>query len=371
MDKKKIGIVSYHSDPNYGTMLQAYALHKAINMLGVESEYINYKPCKCYTSFIFNFRVFITKKILHKKSSLTYWDTKQFKSTLKAFNAFHNQYIPCSQYYDIWTVKQSINKYSSFIVGSDQTWSPYMNRMGNTINFLEFVGTQGKKYSYAPSIGTTTVDNTYKQILRQKLVTFNKLSCREQKNAEMLKSLLGKKVEYVIDPTLLLNKNDWRQIAKPLSMPDQYILCYQLGDKECIMNYAEALGKEKGLPVYYVLCRPSHLNRPNLLSGIGPQEWLWLINNANYVVTDSFHGSVFCINFGVNFYSFTKREESESTLSNDNDRILLFLEELSLANRFKKDVDNSFESDIDFSKVHSQLEQLRQSSFAYLNSIIE
>lgn len=369
-----IGLVSYHSEPNYGTMLQAYALAKAIDMLGYKSEYILYrgitkKPWLKY--FIRKQLADVYHFVCPPKGEFEYFKTKEFHSILSRFDDFHRQFIPVSgQEYNIDTIGLSNNQYDSFIVGSDQTWSRYMNRLNSSINFLPFVEEKSKKKSYAPSIGSTHIEQDYITRLKDELSDFNSISCRERENCILLSKLLGRTVEYVVDPTLLLQPSDWDKIAINPGVKGGYILAYILGVKNCVSEYAECLGKEKGLPVYYILTRPEYLKKQRVLNSVGPREFVGLIKSASYVVTDSFHGSLFSINYGKNFYSFAKRAVSVDDLTYDNDRIISFLSELGLENRFKADTDIYFEQDIDYSAVLKKLSELRKFSWSYLKSIV-
>lgn len=369
----RVGLISYHSEPNYGTMLQAYALAKALDLLGVECEYLRYnnipKPSILYKCVRFIVRYFIPAKT----GAFDFFNTDAFKETKNAFTKFHDTHIPCSKVeYFSDTIKDSNPIYDLFIVGSDQTWSEYMNRFVTSANFLEFVSDSKKKASYAPSIGSLTISDSFKSRLILALASFQHLSCREAPNAKMLSKALEKDVKYVIDPTLLLSPDQWNELAVSPELPKKkYVLAYILGEKQCISDYAEELGKSYGLPVYYVLTRPMYLEKANCLTGVGPSEFIGLIRDAAYVVTDSFHGTAFCINYGTLVYSFTKRPSLSGEKSLDNDRIRLLLEEFDLGNRMKDDSDSSFEKDFDPKDYQKKLESFRNSSIDYLRTIVK
>ena len=371
----KIGIVSYHSEPNYGTMLQAYALAKAIDMLGYNCEYIQYRGITQKPWWKYHLHKAMAK-VYHlvwpAKEEFAYFQSKEFSSIIAKFSSFHRRFIPCSSIeYNIDTINQANERYDCFVVGSDQTWSRYMNRLSSSINFLPFVEDRSKKKSYAPSIGSTHIDKDFLSRLIKELADFEALSCREKENCEYLTPLLGKDVTYVVDPTLLLRPSEWDNISLLPEKRGGYILAYILGVKKCISDFAERLGKEKGLPVYYILTRPEYLTKEHVLDSAGPQEFIGYIKSASYIVTDSFHGSIFSINYGRNFYSFAKRSVALGDLTNDNDRIISFLTELQLANRFKSDDDISFEPDIDYRPVTEKLETLRETSWSYLKRILQ
>lgn len=369
---KKIGLVSYHREANYGTMLQAYALAEAIQKHGYKCEYIDYyeslkKPAlvliirKCVSTIYHLFR-------LPPSGEYGFFDTYEFRGIINAFKEFHKKYIPVSPlkyYYN--TLDEINNKYDYFIVGSDQTWSRSMNDTPYAINFLPFVKDVNKKRSYAPSIGTIHLEEDYKKFLIHHLKSFSYLSCRERPNCDFLSIAIGKEIHFVVDPTLLLCREDWNTISTPPNINIKYILAYILGTKQCVSEFAERLGKEKGLPVYYIITRPEYLNKENVLNNVGPSEFIGLIRNAEYIVTDSFHGTLFSINYGKNFYSFNKRNTNEGI---DNDRILVFLNELNLNDRFRIDDDYRLSPDIDYYKHEKVLKELRESSTKYLLSLL-
>ena len=218
-------------------------------------------------------------------------------------------------------------------------------------------------------MGTIHLDSDFKDTLIQELAKFSFASCRERPNCNALTPMIGHKIHYVVDPTLLLTKDDWNTIAIPPLIQGKYILAYILGTKKCISQFAEKIGREKSLPVYYIITRPEYLNKKNALNNVGPSEFLGLIRDAEYVVTDSFHGTIFSINYGVNFYSFNKRN-NEDRIS-DNDRISVFLEELELSDRFRQDDDARISPDINYNNSTIFLNKLRDMSMQYLLSLLK
>jgi len=374
---KKIAIISPHNEPNYGTMLQAYALANTIESLGGVAEYISYQNFikKNFIGKVLYYAIrphiiaqkFNENKKMNNIDDYSFFCSSEFVDTMREFEIFYNQYIPHSKItYNPKTIHNAI-EYSKYIVGSDQTWSPNLYNK-YSINFLDFVKDDLKKNAYAPSLGTTDISEEFKNILKLKLAKFVNLSCREKQNCELIERLTEKEVTHVLDPTLLLTADKWDMVAKEVNMPPHYVLCYILGEKKCISDFAEILGENKNIPVYYIAVRPIYLQKNNSLNGIGPSQLISLIKNATYVVTDSFHGTIFSINYKRNFYSFTKR--SAGAIEADNVRIIEVLKDYNLTNRFKADHDNKLEDDISFNKVNGILEKKREDSINYLKKII-
>ena len=369
--QKKIALFTCHEDPNYGSMLQAFALAAAITSLGYKAEYITYRdyPLRSWP-IRFAKRIIKSLGLNTAQHEFSFFETPAFASTMNAFMKFHDTYIPASQkvFYSN-TIKELniLNEYDNFIVGSDQTWSPHLYNE-RIPYFLDFTNLS-KRNAYAPSMGTTTIPDKYKQLLKLKLSTFNHISCREQTNCKMLSSLLGREVRHVLDPTLLLTSKEWDKVSVAPKIEGEYILAYILGEKDFIASFAEQLGKTQNMPVYYIVTRPKHLNHPYILTGVGPDDFVGLVKHAKYVVTDSFHGCLFCINYNRQFYAFSKRNGANNF--QDNIRILEFLQLLHLEKRFMDDNNTNLQEDVDYEKVNRRLDIMRRDSFEYLSQCLD
>lgn len=378
---KKIALVAPYISTNYGTMLQAYALAHKINELGYECEYINYTPY--YKLSVYERIIRKIKRLFHieaRVKKLTYEGvddfryifSEQFAPLRKSCLLFSEYNIPHSEVcYTPKTIQQSTQTYNRFIVGSDQTWSIERYISMNGFYLLPFLKNNVKCYAYAPSIGTTTIAPEYTKILLRQLSKFEALSCREATNSRTLGKLMRREVFTVVDPTMLITGKEWKNIEKKVELPSKYILAYILGEKECISAYGEELGKQLELPVYYVCTRPKYIEKLyHLPIGLSPEQWLWAVDNAYCIVTDSFHGCLFSINFNRDFYVFTKREEAANDF-NDNDRIMELLKTYGLEERFVHDNYEkvSFNS-ISYEAKQNQINRLRAESIVYLQSII-
>ena len=370
---KKIGIASPFKDYNYGTVLQAFALYESLRKLGVEAEYLNYSSSASLPRWKRIARYLLHPSLINERlrtkrmvnQIVAFLNSEEFMANKVKYDQFIRM-IPCSVPYDINTIKNANSQYDLFVVGSDQTWSPFLND-SSSIYFLNFAE-NFKKTSYASSLGTTDISEDYKRILKEKLASFKHLSCREEFGAEMLSELTGKKVEHVLDPTLLLCAKEWEVYEQPVrGVPEKYILVYQLGSRPELKIYADVLSSKQGIPVISILTNANTKEWDTTVDGIGPSEFLWLIHHATYIVTDSFHGTMFSINYQKQFFSFTKVEGGSGSF--DNIRLEDVLSCFEMANRLITDK-NVLPNDIDYRKVSDTLETRRDTSKIYLKSAV-
>ncbi len=372
---KKIGIITYHKFYNYGSMLQAFALQRYLEDNGSDAEIINYtiKDNKEKKSDILLSRLKrIFNPIKRKTMIFKLKNPTIIQSHKERFDDFYSKYIKLGnkEYSTEKELKENLPNYDIYMVGSDQMWNPYI-KIRSSAFYLSFVPNDKMKVSYAPSIGGKIISDTYQKEMKQYLEKFKYLSCRDKIGSEILSKLLNRQVETVVDPTLLLSKNEWSKIAKPKeNIEEKYIVCYFLGNKKENIKWAIDFGKKLGVKVYFIYSLANDiLEGLDYLFDVGPQEFLWLIKNAQYVCTDSFHGTIFSINFNKQFFSFTKRKDGEGS---DNNRIYQVLEEFNIKDRLIKNTydSNITENDIDYDKVDKILEEKISDSKKYLEQII-
>lgn len=376
---KKVGIMTYFDFYNQGTMLQAYALEKKIIDYGYEAEIINY-TLKDKNKPLF---LKIKYKILH---IFTY-----LKSTNKYFYNFINKekiHLRNNKYKEFLKNKIKLSKniynseeelrksppeYDIYMVGSDQTWNPYL-QINSKAFYLDFVEDFEKKVTYAPSIGISNISEEKALEMKKYLVGIKHLSCRDYIGAELISKLVNRKVKKVLDPTLLINSNEWDKIIKKPNIKDEkYILCYFLGSNNTNIKFAEQLSKNVNIKIFYIYNDETVIDpKKSYLYDVGPSEFLYLIRNAEYVCTDSFHGTVFSIIYKKQFYSFTKKDDGEKS---DNNRIYELLNEFKLKDRYinkSKIYDNiNKRNEINYNEVYKILEEKKEESEKYLKSILK
>lgn len=375
---KKIGIVTYFYFYNYGTMLQAYALEHYIKELddSVTCEIVNYvfgeKTCIPRKGII---RTRI-KRLLHyllewRRVVIIWRYQKRMQCRKPFFDSFLSEKMSVSQHKYVFAdeLKKEPPMYDIYITGSDQTWSPKIGF--NSALFLDFVKKSGIKAAYGPSVGVTSFTQEQQDYLREHLKDYKYLSCRESIGAQLLELVTGRKVSVVLDPTLMVEAKEWGEIAVKPIIREPYILCYFLGDRTYYRRFVKDLAEKSSLSVYYIPvswvdCRRTN----NLLFDVGPAEFLGLIQNAQYVCTDSFHGVAFCVNFNKQFFAFTKHEGDVN--SGDNSRLYDFLQRMGLEERLIANYEKGKLSLnlIDYENTNELLLNERERSKQFLEELI-
>jgi hypothetical protein len=256
------------------------------------------------------------------------------------------------------------DKYDIYITGSDQVWSYKLTNFDTTY-LLDFVAEGKKKCSYAASMGEHMPPKKYQKTYRKWLSKFDEILMREEYGADVVEELIGKRPECACDPTLLLTREEWDEVLTEPKRKDKYILVYQLGINKEIVDFVKRLKKKTGLKVVYVPFPLVGLLKCSMKLTIGPAKWIGYFKNAEYVVTDSFHGVVFSLLFNRKF--FTKIDGHHV-----NKRVEQLLTKLNLMDRTMDAVaDRDLTKEIDYTYANEKLDEMRQQSLQSLRRIIE
>lgn len=260
--------------------------------------------------------------------------------------------------------KSEWDKYDYAITGSDQVWNIwYHTREQAEYYYLEFIGRE-KRVCYAPSFGFRNFPEKDRELHRKGLEGFDRLSCREQEMQGLIRGLTGQEAELVLDPALLLTAEHWREVSsKPeYDVPERYVLCYFLGDPSPV--YAQAIhDMAGGLPVINIL-DPYDITH----YVTHPGEFVYLIDHADFVCTNSFHATAFSVNFGKNFFTF--KGESEG-MRNMFGRLESILSNTGLMNHIYVPGMTSRPEAVDSVSVSEKLSAMRESSMKYLRECLK
>lgn len=340
-NEKKIAIVTIVTI-NYGNRLQNYALQYVLEKLGYSVVTLRRD----------NRKAGLKQKIKTIAQSLFQTKGEKFRRFDKNIN-FADEIITRDDY-----PKNLKNSYSYFIAGSDQVWNPHYEFVAGKCDFLEFAR-DDQKISYAASFGVNDIPSERKAEYAEHLKTFRTISVREKRGAEIVEELTDRKAVVVLDPTLLLDEISWKKMEKkPSCCPkNKYVLVYALGDKTD--RFKE---KIKQLRKEYEIFDVRLLQKNGRELPIGPSEFLYLIRNAEEVLTDSFHATVFSIIFHKKFVTFNRPG------LNMNSRIVSLAELIGVRWRMTKCGDLNGEGEIDYVKVDEILDEERRKSIVFLKN---
>ncbi len=393
MNTAKIGIVTFVSGTNFGCYLQRYALQTFLKQNCYVVKFVNHIPSvrnqdkSEYNGFLSKLSfLFILNKLINYFKLLVnkIIDRKKIKDN--SFKEFTRGYLintdKISKYSD---VRLLLNQFDVFIAGSDQIWNPNFMRVEAYSKYymLDFVP-KGKKISYAASLGISQIRDKFATSFSRCLSDFTWLSVRENEGARELERVLDRPVDVVLDPTMLLTTDEWDKIAdaakqhKFLSKP--YILCYSLGNKKSTIRKAKQIQKREKLPIVY-LCESAYdrlttkTRFPSVTPVLdaGPCEFVAMFKKASYIVTDSFHGSVFSILYHKPF--FTMMRDNKDATKSMNSRMTTLFSTFHLESRLFSPEDKtpltpeSFQ--IDYDAVDKILQERREFSINKLNAAIQ
>ena len=296
----RIGIITFHRAINYGAVLQTYALQKYLNISNYDAEVIDYR-CEHMENF------YKTFTIKDKSVKQIIRGMLNFKNTYKKkreFYRFLDQNVRMStEVYDKFNIDKANLRYDKFITGSDQVFNFACSNFDKTY-FLQFVKNCDNKLSYAASFGMKEIPDSYVKDYKSLLSTFSELSIRENAGQQIVKKLTGKDSELSVDPVFLLTAEEWEKLAKKPKLKN-YILIYKLNTSNLIFDFARKLSKLTGRKIVALNFDVVDQMKTPDIKGVysaSVEEFLGYIKYADYVVTNSFHGTAFSIIFHKEFY---------------------------------------------------------------------
>lgn len=381
---KKVGLAVCYDTKNFGSQLQVLATVKKIEEFGYNTEIIRYKK-KLTPTFIVQtiprlFNVSFVKAKLaakdkNKKITQHPEIAKMVAARNKRFQMFVTEYFTnLSKTYCGWEnlVKESKENYDMFLCGSDQLWLP--NNLGSHFYTLEFAPDNKPKIAYATSFGVSQIPDGQKKATAKYLNRFQNLSTREIAGQKIIKELTGKTAQVVCDPTLLFDAEGWKQMLPEKKVVEEpYVFCYFLGTNEEHRTAANEFKKKTGLKIVTCPYLDNFVETDQNFGDIqlfdmDAADFVNLIRHAEYILTDSFHGSVFSI---LNHKKFMTFNRFNAGANSRNSRIDSLCTLLGLSERrYSGDVMN-VEKDINYNAVEEKLEKLRADSIKYLETALK
>lgn len=375
---KKIGVITFFKNYNYGSVLQCYAFQQTLLNQGENPVVINEvehgikwkikKICRIL-KLLFSLIKYPQrlKKVSESRKESKRSCESLTKRTIEMYDEFIDKYIVSeNRSYDELRKKSIQNEYKFFISGSDQVWGT----SGYFLNPFLFLGfaPKSKKYSYAASFGSDYCVKWYEKSIRKYLKDYNKISVREEAGLKILQNyeIHG---EIHVDPTMLLTKKEWEEIIE-IPNNDDYIFLYFLNEpSKLAIQHIKKIIQDNHILNVFVAPYNFQIIKEELegvkVCELSPTLFLGMIHNAKYVCSDSFHGIVFSILFNKNFYVYYRQYMHGLP---QNNRLETLLKHFNFENQYVKEIDNM--SIPNYENVDSILEKDRQDSINYLNEIL-
>lgn len=360
----KVGIVTWHYYGNFGSGLQAFALQNLISSMGHDVNIINYRNPQ------FGKRVrwkSIVKYFLHNTVGLV--NKKIYDKTLQGVNIYQKRYLHQTKcFYEPEQIAEITKGYSSLVYGSDQIWAPNVYA---PIYMGAYIPSDVQKISYAASIGLNDIPNELIGVYQQNLSSYKAVSVREDEGKELLKNKCEIEATVVLDPTLMVDANVYRKMKKPVKgVKGKYIYCYFLNKEHQYREGVEKYAREHNLQIVGTSDRETDSEWMNKLTNLGADQFLWLIDNAETIFTDSYHGSIFSLLFHKNLWTFVRFDENNPICQNS--RIRQLQNNFGIGHRVissKAAIDDS--KVIDFDYFENRLSELRTDSYIFLKNALK
>lgn len=368
----KTGTITFHAPNNNGSFLQAYALQTVLRkQLNVENEIIDFYSEKQMRQYSVFRKPQSGGDVGRNMISLAHYNG--LKSRHNRFDLMRQEYLMLSKRCTTEEeVYKTVDSYDVLICGSDQIWNTEARDYSDAY-FM--AGVEKKKISYAASFGSH-IESINNSKVKKNISDFEHISVREKAGKDFLNELLlNRNIELVCDPTLLLEKNKYSNVMGKEDIEGSYIFLYTINYSDEVLWATQKLSQEMRIPVYApftgyscVKCRKYGIK---VLYDVGPAEFLWLVENAAYTCSNSFHGIAFSIIFEKQFCRPVKAKEN-GTLATD-DRIDNLLSQLGLNERTVSYTDATsklMEKKIDYALVRENLNRIRENGIRYLRKAL-
>lgn len=363
-----IGIITWFQYYNYGTSLQLVALSKTIESICCQPNVLKYydkeRPVVVQNSAINEVLLKLNSKLINPIY------TNEEKD--KKFLDFYQSYLSFTESVSLMSDLQKLNdRFDAFVCGSDQIWAP---SCFDPHFFLDFVFDDNKKIAYAPSVGLPTIEDKH---IRSQIKHLTKrirfLSTREESGSKIISELCGRNVQTVLDPTLLLNAEQWQPFCKDVSINEKkpYLLVYMIGKNEWQWKVIYKIAGVLNLAVKVIPVFKKDLKRQGCIKdAVGPAEFLAYMQNASYVCTASFHGLAFSVNFHKPFTVFERFKANDKL--NQNSRIYNLLDKLQLRKRLYLNGASlkMLDDTINYDMVEGKRKALADESISYLSNAL-
>lgn len=389
---KKIGVAAVTYKDNFGSALQTYATQYVLEKLGYDTRIfeikglhrrIMIKKFLYYVGRLFDSveLKYLLSNLLSRVRKNASVSSDEFAQNMKirhlAYREFNRKWYKMLPTAKGWSVlEKQASGMDVVVVGSDQLWRP-SNIVGGFYT-LEFVPDDVKKVSFSTSFGVPELPARLHKQTKKFLSRIEHISVREDSGAVIVKNECGSDAKVVCDPTMLLTAEEWMNIQEEKPFAEgNYILMYLMGDNPNQREFVKNLSKATDYRIIGLLHGATYISYDEDIAdekpyNVGPSEFVNLIRYAQYVCTDSFHGTVFSILHSKNFFSF-RRWPDESKFS-ANDRLYTLLKFTGLEKRLligNEEIEKCIQDEIYYSEVLEKVSQRRKESMSFLINALQ
>ena len=365
---KTVGIVTMHCVVNHGSALQTWATQEIIRRLGYDAWIINYRYPNASHPKHRNRLKQVPQFFLHLLQGFPQQRKKRIYEKFWKENFRLTKPYPSKE-----SIMSDPPLFDVYVAGSDQIWNP-QHTNGDGTYFLDFVPEGRKKISYASSLSRSTLEPGYERNVARWLSSFSAISVREENGVKIIDRFLPGKAVVTLDPTLLLTRSDYQPLINKSTYKTEepfilvYCLKYMYNPYPYVTHFIEEAARQTGMKVIcvdFTALQKIHARSVyNFRDGLGPSEFLWLFANASMVITTSFHGTAFALNFGKSVYSIVKDKDF------GDDRMKSILNLCGVPERAIPMGTQGvrFSTNIDNAKVQSNLGKMRNFSINFLKN---
>ncbi len=366
----KIAHLTFHASHNYGSVLQAYALSKQLQLMGHEVKILNLRPQSQRDAY----RIIRTSdKGLHRLFRCLIYPA--LRKRFNHYERFINQVLPvCDKEFSTTNeLEQAHLQYDAYVCGGDQIWNPVCQDF-ETAYYLQFLkqDDQTKRIAYSPSLGKTEFPSDTLAHIKEWVKAFDHISVREQRGVNIIQNLTDKPVHTVCDPVLLLDKKYWQEMAILPHYEKPYILTYFLENNHGSRSLTEYLRQQTGFSVVNLNEYIKDFIRPyKKCYSASPEEFVGLFMNASLIYTNSFHGTAFATIFNKPFITAVAVNQAEAQNNNDS-RKIDYIQRLSLNKCLYMEAlpDVNTILNMDYSQANDKLTSFRSESLDFLTKAL-
>lgn len=358
MSNKKALIITFQCCPNYGAMLQAYALQEYLKTLSLDVEILDYRPKSLTKQYVYINTYSIASIIMSIWSLASYYRKRQ---AFKRFEQYLN--LTSKTYYSKNNIDLQYIDYC--FLGSDQIWNPEITSGFDPVYFGNVnLSTSSKVIAYAASIGKKSFTSEEVGKFKTLITKIHRIAMREDEAQDLVLRTTGVKTLVVVDPTILAGVECFSKFISKVKYSN-YVFVYRLGSDSRTIEVAYDVANRKGLKVIEISGLRKGISNPKhkVIYDAGVEDFLSFLFYADYVVTDSFHGTVFSVLFHKQFITIPHKTRGG--------RMKSLLSKINLLERISSEIsDDLLDNIVDWNDVDKRLEEIKAFSRTYIKESI-